>query len=110
MEVGGRGSIGGVSPRVHGAPNGGVQAAEGEDEHGAEGRPKDRLAASFISGLAGVQGGSEDQQGDILGKQERRKEGSSIPVGAKKLQEEGEDVDDVQVNVEGSKNILLRAQ
>lgn len=34
---------------------------------------------------------------------------SSISAGPKDLQEKGEDVDDVQVNIEGSKDVFLRA-
>lgn len=73
----------------------GYKAAEGEDKHRAEGRPKDGLTASFTSGLAGeYREGQRTSKGDTLERKEGRK-GSSFPVGAKKLQEEGEDVDDV---------------
>lgn len=34
----------------------------------------------------------------------------SLLTGAKELQEEGEDVDDVHVDVEGTEDVLLRAQ
>lgn len=44
--------------------------------------------------LRGAQGGSEDSRGAFSDGRGGGK-GSSIPAGAKKLQEKGEDVDDV---------------
>lgn len=50
--------------------------------------------STFMSGLAGAQKGHRTGKGRSL--EERRDgEASSFPVGAEKLQEEGEDIDNV---------------
>lgn len=87
-----------------------VQAAEGARglAEGLSGWPQ-AGCSEFMSGLVRAQG-VRDREGAFSGGAGWDVEGSSFPVGAKKLQEEGEDIDDVQVNVEGSKYILLRAQ
>lgn len=48
-----------------------------------------------MSGLAGALRGSQDRGGAFSGGGRGWGEGSSFPVGAKKLQEEGEDIDNV---------------
>lgn len=57
--------------------------------------PQAGLAASFISGLAGAQGAVRGPARGHSLKEGVGGKGSSFPVGAKELQEEGEDVNDV---------------
>lgn len=80
--------------RFRRAPDG---TTEGEDEGWAEGVSRlatGWLAASLCLGLQEHREGQRASKGAFSEGRGGRK-GSSFPAGAKKLQEEGEDVDDV---------------